>query len=481
MFPSNYLAYLHTPSDDAYSDVVDASAVTIQSTAALGDPYYNYLYTGPVDPRLVGNLGGPWGGTSASVGTLTDHAAFSSMSSAASLHSASVPVASAVPSVSAASLPSASATVAVPSVSVASHSSAQPPVAIHEIATGSSSVHADQPSFGSASSDVPLRHIFRKPVWNGTYVEPGNVPLLLEWPAERSEEAELVDRHIDEWPELPADALPSLAAGDGQMASVVARERTRPPVQPSPLSFHPGSAPKPSKAPHLGNNKMKQHTKVRRVETPAEKDTRNVTYERNQAARIAMDAEADANALERRLELQANSIKPQYATYPPIPRVVNPAENIERYQEKVARLQAKPRDRTTEKGKEKKKAQRRPLPPVEVDKAKHDAEMVYALDLTREQVEAMEALELQERQLRRDTEARKTTDERLADAMKPRASPAKKGREEKEAQRKAQAEERKRATEEKQAQRKIDAEARAAAARKESERARAARSQKKKR
>lgn len=88
MFPQNYLAYLHTPSDDAYSDVVDASARAIQSTAALGDPYYNYLYTGPIDPRLAGNLGGPWGGTSWSDEDASDDAPFlpsvASQSSAAS-------------------------------------------------------------------------------------------------------------------------------------------------------------------------------------------------------------------------------------------------------------------------------------------------------------------------------------------------------------------------------------------------------------
>ena len=63
-FPANYWAYLNTPSDDAYGEVVDASATTVEGAVAYGEPYYDYLYGQGFDPRLAGNLGGPWGGKS---------------------------------------------------------------------------------------------------------------------------------------------------------------------------------------------------------------------------------------------------------------------------------------------------------------------------------------------------------------------------------------------------------------------------------
>ncbi len=63
-FPRDYWAYLHTPSDEAYGLVNDASTMAVQSMPVPADTYYNYLYNQPVDPRLAGNLGGPWGGKS---------------------------------------------------------------------------------------------------------------------------------------------------------------------------------------------------------------------------------------------------------------------------------------------------------------------------------------------------------------------------------------------------------------------------------
>ncbi len=67
-FPRDYWAYLHTPSDEAYGVVNDASTEAVQSIAVQAEPYYNYLYNQPVDPRLAGNLGGPWGGRSSFAG-----------------------------------------------------------------------------------------------------------------------------------------------------------------------------------------------------------------------------------------------------------------------------------------------------------------------------------------------------------------------------------------------------------------------------
>ena len=67
-FPRDYWAYLHTPSDEAYGVVNDASTEAVQSNAVPAEPYYNYLYNQPVDPRLAGNLGGPWGGRSSFAG-----------------------------------------------------------------------------------------------------------------------------------------------------------------------------------------------------------------------------------------------------------------------------------------------------------------------------------------------------------------------------------------------------------------------------
>jgi len=67
-FPRDYWTYLHTPSDEAYGIVNDASTEAVQSIALPAEPYYNYLYNQPVDPRLAGNLGGPWGGRSSFAG-----------------------------------------------------------------------------------------------------------------------------------------------------------------------------------------------------------------------------------------------------------------------------------------------------------------------------------------------------------------------------------------------------------------------------
>ena len=60
-FPANYWAYLNTPSEDAFGEAV------LESAVAYGEPYYDYLYGDRSDPRLAGNLGGPWGGMSVSV------------------------------------------------------------------------------------------------------------------------------------------------------------------------------------------------------------------------------------------------------------------------------------------------------------------------------------------------------------------------------------------------------------------------------
>ena len=313
-FPQNYWAYLHTPSDDAYSDVVDASARAVQSTVALNDPYYNYLYDGRIDPRLAGNLGGPWGGKSASVETHRSYAPVIPSASTASTSYATAADSASFGTASGHKTPepewgSFSSWSKNPEPewgsfsSWSSHRNLEPPE------RGSSSHGSAPPSFGTlrptlsgissfgsghtvASEDVPLRQkygavVVDNPLFADEMAVNDN-PLFDDPPP--------VETAVVREPSQQTtrdDAIALLQAGDGQMAAAVASAARGPvtPTGPQPWPAHPDQKP--------GNttNKRRLGKPVRKV--PTKVDPADMRYAETIARDAALTKEAQRNALDR--------------------------------------------------------------------------------------------------------------------------------------------------------------------------------------
>ncbi len=331
-FPQNYWAYLHTPSDDAYSDVVDASARAVQSTVALSDPYYNYLYDGRIDPRLAGNLGGPWGGKSASVETLRSYApvipsastASTSYATAADSASFGTALSSSLLGLSADDLIKFSADdlikfsaddlikfsaddlIRFSAGTQDSFGSFQGAPHSHLSVPRSSSFStprttlSEVSSFGSgltvASEDVPLRQKYGAVVVdNPLFADETAVndnplfddPLPVETTVVRAPSQQMTRD----------DAIALLQAGDGQMAAAVASTARAPravsvgPVDPQPWPAHPGQKPGHT------TNKRRLAMPVRKV--PTKLDPADMRYKETIARDAALTEEAQRNALDR--------------------------------------------------------------------------------------------------------------------------------------------------------------------------------------
>jgi len=261
-FPRDYWTYLHTPSDEAYGVVNDASTEAVQSIAVPAEPCYNYLYNQPVDPRLAGNLGGPWGGRSS----------FAGPRSASSI----TPPVSVIGAAS--SDPSSGASVASSNPSAGARSAFYP-----SIVGLTSEVAFDIPDDDRPEVDIPYE--------------------IPDHPEETPNEAH-----------LQLIAVNSIARGDSQTAVAAIQELSNiaPMKPPSAVASAPAAAKRPSAvalpptkplAPAIAkafntNNKTKQGYSVRKV--PSKMHPSDVNYEARLLKEKFDTEEAAINALERR-------------------------------------------------------------------------------------------------------------------------------------------------------------------------------------